>query len=76
MESGRICYELMNRHINGEEYVKSVLSYGMTMPHMLIADHLFGAAVELLENNKEQFSEENNDYILFYNATLIDPSMA
>lgn len=75
-ESRRICYELMNFNTNGEKYHKSILSYGITMPHMLLADHLFAAVVTLLTNYEKPISEEENHYILGYNATMIDPPMA
>jgi hypothetical protein len=63
-------------HVNGDEYVNSIKANEMRMSHMLLAYHLFGAVIELLENNGEEFNEENNEYILLYNATIIDPPTA
>ena len=73
-ESGLASFGIIRA--NGDEYVKAVMSSGMLMSYMLLADHLFGAAVELLDNNNEGFSEENNGYIRCYNAGAIEPPVA
>ena len=68
------CFDVM--HATGGEYIKAIRKHSLNMAYILLANHLFGAAVELLIHNEEEFSTENNDYIKFYENGVIDPPTA
>lgn len=70
----RECFKIM--HANGGKYIQAIKSNGLNMPHMLLANHLFSAAVELLMHNNEGFNRENNQYIQYHHMGVIDPPTA
>lgn len=68
------CFKMM--HVDGKGYLESTKSSGCSTISMLIAWHLFEAAIELLENNAEQYNEDNTPYIRLRNQGVIDPPTA
>lgn len=63
-------------YANGNEYINAIKSNGLNMPYMLLANHLFCAAIELLMHNNEEFDGENNQYIQYHEKGIIDPPTA
>ncbi|KTD54925.1 hypothetical protein Lsai_2517 [Legionella sainthelensi] len=61
-------FELM--YANGDQYVSACKLNGIRMSYMLLANHLFGAAVALLS---EEDDISDNKYIHYYNLGAIEP---
>ena len=68
------CFKMM--HIDGKGFIETTKLSGSSSLPMLIAWHLFEAAIELLENNAEQYNEVNTPYIHLRNEGVIDPPTA
>lgn len=68
------CYKMM--HIDGKGFIETAKSSASPSLHMLVAWHFFESAIELLENNGEQYNEENTPYIKLHNQGVIDPPTA
>ncbi|HEO1402483.1 TPA: hypothetical protein VAH73_002236 [Legionella pneumophila] len=63
-------------HVDGKGFIETTKTNNSPSLHMLIAWHLFEAAIELLENNEEEYNEQNTPYIHLRNEGVIDPPTA